>query len=111
MRGEASGEREEEGYEDHRQTDDGEEDVRRQQEPEIDEARCGVGLGEEHVAVQDMVDDVGDEKDTRNDESADHPVAVCDDLAVADIAKTNDQEDCPERVEDGVERGKKEEAP
>src|SRR5439155_25532553 len=104
---EASGEREEKGDEDHWQADDGEKNVRRQQEPEIDEACGWVGLGKEHVAVQHVVDDVGDEKDARDNERAEHAVAVFDDLATTNVAKTDDQEDCAERVEDGVERGKK----
>jgi len=105
MRREASGEREEEGDEDHREADDGEKDMGCQQQPEIDEACGRVGFGEEHVAVQDVVDDVGDEKDARDNESAEHAVAVFDDLATTNVAKTDDQEDCAERVEDGVERG------
>src|SRR5258705_6267507 len=104
MRGEASREREEKSDEDHRQADDGEKNVRRQQEPEVDEAGCGVSLGEEHVAVQDVVDDVGDEEDGGNDECAEHAVAVSDDLATTNVTKTDDEEDCAECVEDGVER-------
>ena len=105
--GEASGEREEEGDEDHRQADDGEKNVRRQQDPEVDEAGGGVGLGEEHVAVEDVVGDVGDEKDARDDEGAEHAVAVFDDLATTNVAEADDEEDGAERVEDGVERWKK----
>src|SRR5260370_24491238 len=111
MRGEASGEGEEEGDEDNRQADDGEQDVRRQQEPEVDEAGRGVGFGEEHVAVQDVVGNVSDEKDGRNDEGAEHAVAVGDDLAAADETIAGDEEDGAERVENGIERGEKSEAP
>ena len=101
---EASGEREEKGDEDHWQADDGEKNVRRQQEPEIDEACGWVGLGKEHVAVQHVVDDVGDEKDARDNERAEHAVAVFDDLATTNVAEADDQEDGAERVEEGVER-------
>ena len=84
--------------------------MRRQQQPEINETGCGVGLGEEHVAVQNVVDDVGDEKDGRNDERAEHAVPVGNDLATTDVAETDDEEDSTERVEHGVERGKEGEA-
>jgi hypothetical protein len=60
--------------------------------------------------MQDVVHNVSDEKDGRDDERAEHAVAVFDDLAATNVAKTDDQEDCTERVEDGVERRKKGEA-
>ena len=65
---------------------DGEENVRGEENPEVDEAGCGVGLGEEHVAVEDVVDDVGDEEDAGDDEGAEHAVAVRGDLAAANVA-------------------------
>ena len=88
---EASCQREEERDEDHGQADDGEKNMRRQQKPEIDEARRGIGAWKEHVAVQDMVDDVGDEEDARDDERAEHAVAVFDDLASTNVAKADDR--------------------
>ena len=56
-------------------------DVRGEKNPEIDEAGCGVGPGEEHVAVEDVVDDIGDQEEARHDEGPEHAVAVGDDLA------------------------------
>src|SRR5258708_2504996 len=80
--------------------------MRCQQNPKIDKACSWIGLGEEHVAVQDVVGDVRDEEDARHDEGAEHAVAMFDDLAAANVAITNDQKNGTERVEDGVKRWK-----
>ena len=79
--------------------------MRGEENPEVDEAGCGVGLGEEHVAVEDVVGDVGDEEDAGDDEGSEHAVAVGDDLAAANVAEAEDEEDGAECVEDCVERG------
>src|ERR1700722_7054210 len=105
MRREATGEREKESNQDHGKADDGKKNVRCQQDPKIDEASDGIGPGEEQVAVQDVVDDVSDEEDARDDEGAEHAVSVCSDLAATDVTKAKDKEEGTKGIKDGGERG------
>src|ERR1700679_2012633 len=63
--------------------------------------------GKEHVAVQDVVGDVGDQKGAGDNEGREHAVAVCGDSAELDVAEAGDEEDGAECVEYGVERGEK----
>ncbi len=105
MRREAAGEGEKEGDQDHRERYDGEEDVGEKENPEIEEARGGMLGGEEHVAVQDVVGDVGHEERAGHNEGREHAVAVCGDLAEPDVAEADEEEDGAECVEDGIQRG------
>ncbi len=57
------------------------------EDPEIDEARGGMRGGEEHVAVQDVVGDVGDEEGARDDEGREHAVAMRGDVAALDVTE------------------------
>jgi len=104
---ESAGKRQEECDEDHRQTDDREQDMWREQNPEVDEACRGICLGEEHVAVQNMIGDIGDEEDARNDEGTEHAISMCGDLTATDVTISDDEEDGAQGVEDRVERWEK----
>ena len=80
--------------------------MREKEDPEIDEARGGMRGGEEHVAVEDVVGDVGDEEGARDNERGEHAVAVRGDVAALDVTEADEEEDGAKRIEDRVERGK-----
>ena len=75
-----------------------------EEDPEIDEACCGMRGGEKHVAMENVVGDVGDQEGARDNERGEHAVAVCGDLAELDVTEADDEEDGAESVEDGVQR-------
>ena len=101
----AAGEREEEGYEDQRERDDGEENVAAE-EPEIKGAKGGSG-GVLYVSVQRVVQDVADQKERGEDKGGDHGRAVPGDFAGLDEGEADEQGDGAEAVQDGVERRQK----
>src|SRR6202034_1006429 len=100
--GEAAGEGEEKGDQDQWERYHGEKYVGKKEDPEIDEARGGMRGGEEHVAVEDVVGDVGHQEGARDNERGEHAVAVRGDLAERDVTEADDEEDGAKRIEDGV---------
>ena len=98
---EAAGEREEEGDEDQRKREDGEDDVGGEELPV--ERPPGAEAVEVGFAVEGEVDEVGDEEDRGEEEGCEHRGAVQRDAAGADEAVAEEQRDGRERVEDGVD--------
>ena len=99
----AAGEREEKRDEDQRQSDDGQNDVAREQR-EIKRAEGGVERIAD-VAVQRVMGDVAHEKQRGEDEGRDHRRAVLLDVVRADEGVADQERSGGEAVEDCVHGG------
>src|SRR5260370_40054359 len=101
VRGKATTEREKKSDENQRQGHDRETDVRDEQR-EVDVTNCPRAL-KAHVAVEGVISDVGDEEKGGKDKRREHGRPVLAEAPGADEAKTGDEGDSREGVEEGVE--------
>ena len=101
MRGEATAERKIKSDENHRQGYDRETDVRDEQR-EVDRTDGALAL-KAHVAVQCVINDVGDEENRGKDKRREHGRPVLANAPGVDEPETGDQGDRGESVEQGVE--------
>lgn len=106
MRWKAPAEREKKSDENHRQGHDRETDMRDEQR-EVNVTNRAQAL-KAHVAVEGVIGDVGDEENGGKDKRREHGRPVLADALGADEAKTNDEGDGGEGVEQGVECRKEE---
>src|SRR5271157_3595017 len=104
VRGKATTERENKSDENHRQGHDRETNVRDEQR-EVDVTNRARAL-KAHVAVEGVIGDVGDEEKGGKDKRREHRRPVRADAPSADEAKTGDEGDGREGVEERVKRRK-----
>jgi len=101
MRGKATAEREEKSDENHRKGHDRETDVRDEQR-EVDVSNRTLAL-KTRVTVEGVIGDIGHEEKGGKDKRREHGRPVLADAPGADEAKTGDEGDSREGVEEGVE--------
>ena len=105
MGGEAAGERQEKRDQDHRQSHDGEADVRNQQRKiHRSDETLAVKM---HVTVKRVIGDIGHEKQCRKNKRYEHSHPVPADLLCPDEAETNDKRDSGQTIQESVERRQK----
>jgi len=97
----AAAERKEEGNEDHGERDDRQKNVRKQELPVEGPPRAHAV--EVSLSMQVEVDQVGDQKDRREDKRREHRCTMLRDFARADETVADEQRDGRECVEDGVD--------